>query len=87
MIGDRTGGVLLWVGGLLYGMNILTTHTDGGTAGVSLQWAAFFVLINYVYTYVFYKEGLIWSAWGSGFLAVMETAWLVQIIYYMGIIK
>ena len=79
---DKLGGILLVIGALFYCLNIYDTFLASGTVGVSVAWASFFVVINIVYTYIFYKQKLVWSMWGSLTLALTEASWLGQIIYY-----
>ncbi len=83
-MGDRLGGILLLIGALFYCLNIVDTYNAGGTEGVSLLWAGFFVTINIVYTHIFYKSKLMWSFVGSGVLVLVESMWLIQMIYYGG---
>ncbi len=82
MLGDRLGGILLLIGAMFYCLNIVDTYQAGGTVGVNVAWAGFFVVINLVYTYIFYHSKLMWSFWGSAVLALVESVWLGQIVYY-----
>ncbi len=80
------GGIMLMIGSLMYGINIIETYNSGGVQGVSILWAVFFVIINYVYTYIFYKQKLMWSFWGSLLLSTTEYYWLLQMLYYKGLL-
>jgi len=85
-MGDRLGGILLLIGAVFYCLNIIDTYNAQGTVGVSLLWAAFFVMINLVYTYIFYKSKLMRSFVGSGVLFITEGTWLGMMIYYGGVL-
>ena len=80
---DAIGGMLLVVGALFYCLNVYETFIAHGTEGVNVLWATFFVVINFYYIRIFYIKKLWYSAVGSSILALTESVWLGQIIYYL----
>ena len=80
---DLINGVYELVGGLFILLNVIRIHRDKKVRGVSVIAVAFFTSWGYWNLY-YYPHLSQWaSAIGGLFIAVMNTIWVSQMIYYI----
>jgi uncharacterized membrane protein YfcA len=82
MVMDNINGVFEAVGGLFIFLNVLKLHKDKKVRGVSWVSIVFFTLWGY-WNLIFYPAiGQMTSTLFAGLTALVNTAWLAQILYY-----
>jgi hypothetical protein len=80
---DAFNGTLESVGGLFIAMSVLKLHEEKQVRGVSWMHVGFFSCWGYwnIYYYAYLDQ---WFSWAGGlFLALTNSLWLFQILYYL----
>lgn len=82
MTPDIMNGILEMSGSLFLSLCVWKTWQDKAVKGVS--WVAVSFFTGWAYWNLYYYPNLEqwWSLWGSMAMAVVQTIWLGQLIYY-----
>jgi len=82
MVMDNINGAFEMAGGAFVALNVLRLHRDKNVRGVSMVTVAFFTVWG-AWNLIYYPAlDQWWSALGASSVAIMNTVWLGQIIYY-----
>ena len=65
-------------------INVIKTYKDKKVAGVHWISVAFFTLWGYWNIYFYPHHGLKWSFIAGILVAIINTIWTIQLIYYKG---
>jgi len=83
MVEDNVNGMFEILGGIFVLMNVIRLHKDKSVRGVSVIATAYFMLWGY-WNLVYYPSlEQWWSAAGSLSVALINTVWLGQMVYYL----
>jgi len=82
MTADLVNGLFEIAGGAFVALNVLRLYNDKKVRGVSMIATSFFVVWGYWNLYFYPSLDQWWSAFGAASVAIVNTVWLSQMVYY-----
>ncbi len=82
MVADNFNGLFEMTGGIFITLSVIRLYKDKKVRGVSMVATTFFMTWGWWNLYYYPAIKQWWSAAGAGFVALVNTIWLCQMIYY-----
>jgi len=79
---DLINGLFEMAGGAFVALNVLRLYRDKKVRGVSMIATSFFVVWGYWNLYFYPSLDQWWSAIGAASVAIVNSVWLSQMVYY-----
>lgn len=82
MTPDAINGIFELAASVLLAMNVIKLHHDKRLRGVCVAPFVFMVAWGYWNCFFYLTLGAWWSFWGGVLIAMVNTTWVSQMVYY-----